>query len=104
MWLEIVKLIGAPLIAGFIAAYFSSHFAARFSFDRFRKEQWWQAKRDAYESLIRMLSDIVFTRWREIAKLETGGQIFPPEAPERKKDLTWSLQEISSAGAYIVSE
>ena len=34
---------------------------------------------------------------------ETGGQIVPPRAPERAKALSWSLQEVASSGAYIVS-
>jgi hypothetical protein len=28
----------------------------------------------------------------------------PPKAAERQKELSWSLQEIASSGAYIVSE
>lgn len=27
----------------------------------------------------------------------------PPEAPERSKALSWSLREVASTGAYIVS-
>jgi len=74
------------------------------SFRRFRQEQWWQAKREAYESIIRALADLRFNAERELARLETGGEVVPPAAREREKELLWSLQEIASSGAYIVSE
>jgi hypothetical protein len=91
----------APLIAGAVAALASTYLTARFSFNRFRQEQWWQAKRDAYESIIRALSEIMFNASRELSKMEGAD---PPKAPERQKELSWSLQEIASSGAYIVSE
>jgi hypothetical protein len=91
----------APLIAGVVAALASTYLTARFSFNRFRQEQWWQAKRDAYESIIRALSEIMFSASRELAEMAGAN---PPKAPERQKELSWSLQEIASSGAYIVSE
>jgi hypothetical protein len=103
MLLEIIKLIGIPLLAGFIGAWLSNYFAARFSYKRFQKEQWWQAKRDAYESIIRALAEIVFTTGRFIASDYSSGLSVPPVGPKRDHSLVWSLQEIASAGAYIVS-
>jgi len=94
----------APLIAGVVAALASSYLTARFSFTRFRREQWWQAKRDAYESVIRALSEIMFDSHSEFVRLQTSGEFVPPKAPDREKELTWSLQEIASGGAYIVSD
>jgi hypothetical protein len=93
----------APLIAGVVAALASTYLTARFSFNRFRQEQWWQAKRDAYESIIRALSEVMFDSHSELVRLQTSGAIVPPTAPDREKQLTWSLQEIASGGAYIVS-
>lgn len=61
-------------------------------------------KREAYESIIRKLAEIMFNDSRELAKLETGNEVDPPKAPERQKELSWSLQEIAASGAYIVSE
>src|SRR5260370_36338547 len=37
----------------------------------------------------------------ELEKMEGAGR---PKARERQKELSWSLQEIASSGAYIVSE
>src|SRR5260370_32833621 len=91
----------APLIAGAVAAVASTYLTARFSFNRFRQEQWWKAKRDAYESIIRALPEIMFNASRELSKMEGAD---PPKAPERQKELSWSLQEIASSGAYVVSE
>src|SRR5260370_17180115 len=91
----------APLIAGAVAAVASTYLTARFSFNRFRQEQWWQAKRDPYESIIRALSEIMFNASRELSKMEGAD---PPKAPERQKELSWSLQEIASSGADVVSE
>jgi hypothetical protein len=39
-----------------------------------------------------------------MAELETYGEIVPAKVPKRDKALTWSHQEIASAGAYIVTE
>jgi hypothetical protein len=36
--------------------------------------------------------------------LATGGAFMPPKRPEREKAISWSLQEVASAGAYIVTE
>jgi hypothetical protein len=94
----------APLVAGIVAALASTYLTAWFSFRRFRREQWWQAKRDAYESVIRALSEIMFDSYSDYVRLETTGNVVPPKAPDREKELTWSLQEISSGGAYIVSD
>lgn len=69
----------APLIAGAVAALASTYLTARFSFNRFRQEQWWQAKRDAYEAIIRALSEIMFNASRELSKMEGAD---PPRAPE----------------------
>jgi hypothetical protein len=98
------KYLIAPSIAGLVAAYASTYFTARFSFSRFRREQWWQARRDAYESIIRALSEIMFDCHSEFVRLKTGGELIPPKAPDREKQLTWNLQEIASGGAYIVSD
>jgi hypothetical protein len=93
----------APLIAGTVAAFASTYLTARFSFSRFVQEQWWQARREAYESIIRALSEIIFDSHSEFVRLRTSGEIIPPKAPDREKELTWNLQEIASGGAYIVS-
>jgi hypothetical protein len=100
----VIQYLVAPLVAAILTAVLSTYLTAHFSFRRFRREQWWQAKREAYESIIRKLAEIMFNASRELAKLETGGEINPPKAPERQKELSWSLQEIVSSGAYIVSE
>jgi hypothetical protein len=94
----------APLIAGTIAAFASTYLTARFSFNRFVQEQWWQARRDAYESIIRALSEIMFDNHSEFVRLRTSGEVVPPKAPDREKQLIWNLQEIASGGAYIVSD
>jgi hypothetical protein len=94
----------APLIAAILTTVLNTYTTAYFSFSRFRREQWWQAKREAYESIIRTLAQIMFRSERYIAEVETGGEVVPPQAPEREKELSWSLQEIASSGAYIVSE
>ena len=104
MWLEITKLLGVPLVAGIVAAFLSNYLSARFNFARYRKELWWQAKREAYESIIRHLSELMFNAEREIVKMETGGEIVPSKPPSRTKELSWNLQEIASSGAYIVTE
>jgi hypothetical protein len=94
----------APLIAGTVAAFASTYLTAHFSFNRFVQEQWWQARRDAYESIIRELSEIMFDNHSEFLRLKTNGVIAPPKASDREKQLTWNLQEIASGGAYIVSD
>jgi hypothetical protein len=99
--MQLFQYLIAPLVAGLVAAVASTYLTARFSFKRFRQEQWWQEKRDAYESIIRALSEIMFNASRELAKMEGAD---PPKAAERQKELSWSLQEIASSGAYIVSE
>lgn len=101
--LEVIKTLGLSLIGGAVGAFLTNYFGAHFTFNRFRKEQWWLAKRDAYDSIIRRLADLKFACARELASLETGGVMVPPKAPEREKALAWSLQEVSSAGRYIVS-
>lgn len=103
MWLEILKVLGAPLIAGIVAAFLTNYLGAHFTLKRFRREQWWLSKRDSYDSIIRKLADIKFSSGWELNSLETGGQIVPPKAPERAKALSWSLQEVASTGANIVS-
>lgn len=104
MWLELGRILVAPLLAGIVAALATNYFAARFSFSRFRREQWWTEKREAYHSIVRKLSEIAFNARAEIARLETGGEMSPDKAPQRDKALSWSLQEIASAGAYIVTD
>jgi hypothetical protein len=94
----------APLIAGTVAAFASTYLTAHFSFNRFVKEQWWQARRDAYESIIRELSEIMFDNHSEFLRWATNGNIVPPKAADREKQLAWNLQEIASGGAYIVSD
>ena len=94
----------APLIAGIVAALASTYLTARFSFSRFRQEQWWQAKRDAYESIIRKFAEIMFESGRELERIATGIDVVPRGSPERKREFSWSLQEIAASGAYIVSE
>jgi hypothetical protein len=90
--------------AGIVAALASTYLTARFSFSRFRQEQWWQAKRDAYESIIRKFAEIMFESSRELERIATGIDVVPRGAPERKREFSWSLQEIAASGAYIVSE
>ena len=103
MWLEIVKLLGAPLLAGVVAAVLSNYFAAEFSLRRFRREQWWQEKRDAYEAIIRRVALIGWNASRQLNRIDTGGEQVPPQAPASDETFAWSLQEIASAGEYIVS-
>ena len=100
----VIQYLIAPLVAAILTAVLSTYLTAHFSFRRFRREQWWQAKREAYESIIRKLAEIMFEGSRELVRIETSGMVVPPEAPERQKELSWSLQEIASSGAYIVSE
>jgi hypothetical protein len=94
----------APAIAAILTALLSTYLTAEFSFSRFRREQWWQAKRDAYESIIRKFAEIMFNASRELERIETGSDVVPRGAPERKRQFSWSLQEIAASGAYIVSE
>jgi hypothetical protein len=104
VWNEFLRTRGAPLLAGVVAAFLTNYWSARFSFRRFRQEQWWNEKREAYHSIIRKLSEIAFEARANLADIETGGQISPPKAPRKNDALSWSLQEIASSGAYIVSE
>lgn len=104
MWLDLSKLFGLPLIAGIVSAFLTNYLSAHYTFRRFRREQWWQLKREAYESIIRRLSDIMFSAERYIAQVETYRTSVPPKAPTRDKQPSWSLQEIVSTGSYIVSE
>lgn len=92
----------APAIAAILTAVLSTYLTAHFSFGRFRREQWWQAKRDAYESIIRKFAEIMFENGRELDRLSTG--VDPKPETERKREFSWSLQEITASGAYIVSE
>ena len=85
MWLEIAKVLGAPLIAGLVAAFLSNYLAAHFSFRPFRKEQWWQVKREAYESIVRKLSDVMFDASRELSMLETGWGDCAGKRPETRR-------------------
>ncbi len=94
----------APAIAAILTAVLSTYLTAEFSFSRFRREQWWQAKRDAYESIIRKFAEIMFDSSRELERITIGNVAVPRGAPERKRALSWSLQEIAGSGAYIVSE
>jgi hypothetical protein len=103
LWLELLKVLGAPLVAGIVAAFLTNFLGAHFSLKRFRREQWWLQKQDAYDSIIRRLADIKFDTGSQLSSLETGGQAVPPKAQERTKALSWSLQEVASTGAYIVS-
>jgi hypothetical protein len=99
MWEKIGEVLVAPLVAGVVAAIATNYFSARFSFARFRREQWWTEKREVYHSIVRRLSDIAFNASAEMSSIETGGEIVPPRAPQRDKALSWSLQEIASSGA-----
>jgi hypothetical protein len=101
---ELVKNLVLALVAGFASALATNYFASRFSFARFRKEQWWSEKSEAYHSIIRRLSEIAFNASAEITKIESYGETTPLSLPKRDKSLAWSLQEIASSGAYIVSE
>ena len=101
---EVLRFLVAPLIAAVIAAVLTTYLGAHFSFQRFRKEQWWHEKRSAYDSIITQLSRIKFDADRELVNLDTGGDLMPPKRPEWEKSVSWSLQEVASAGAYIVSE
>jgi hypothetical protein len=94
----------APAIAAILTAVLNTYLTAHFSFRRFRREQWWQAKREAYESIIRKLAEIMFDNHSEYTRFLTGGAIVPRTAPDREKQLTWNIQEIASGGAYIVSD
>lgn len=99
---ELLKFVVAPLVAAVVAAVLTTYLGARFNFSRFRKEQWWKEKRAAYDSIIKQLAGIMFTARNKLTELETG---VPPAKPaEADKSLSWNLQEIASAGAYIVSD
>jgi hypothetical protein len=102
--LPLLQLLGVPLAAGAVSAYLTNRLSAHYTFDRFRKEQWWQLKREAYESIIRILTDIMLTAERYTAREETGGTVVPRKPMPREKPPSWSLQEIVVAGSYIVSE
>ena len=58
----------SPLVAGIVTAVVTSFLGAYASFARFRREQWCQAKREAYEEIIKELSKIWFAAHREIRK------------------------------------
>lgn len=94
----------SPLVAGIVAAVVTSFLGAYASFARFRREQWCQAKREAYEEIIKELSKIWFAAHREIQKTESDGQIVTPSGPARDEHLGWVLQDTLSGGAYVVSE
>jgi len=98
----------APLIAGAVAAFASTYLTARFSFNRFVQEQWWQARRDAYESIIRALSEIIFDSHSEFVRLRTGGEIIPPKAPDRERGAGRGLFRVhehdSAAPRFVLFE
>ena len=71
MGLEIIKVLGAPLIAGIVAVFLTSYLGAHFTLRRCRKEQWSLSKRDAYASIIGKLAEIKFSRGLELHSLET---------------------------------
>jgi len=100
---EVAKL-SEILIAAFASAFLTNYLSASFNFRRFRKEHWWQLKREAYESIIRRLAEIVFSAERYIEADTTSKTSVLPEAPPSAKELPWNLQEIVAAGAYILSE
>lgn len=104
MWMEVVSVLVPSLIGGVVASLLTNYWASRFAFGRFRKEQWWHEKRSAYDSIITQLSRIKFDADRELVNLDTGGDLMPPKRPEQEKSVSWSLQEVASTGAYIVSE
>jgi hypothetical protein len=66
MGLEILKVLGAPLIAGIVAVFLTNYLGAHFTLKRYRKELWWLSKRDAYASIIRKLAEIKFSRGLEL--------------------------------------
>jgi hypothetical protein len=101
---ELVQLLGVPIAAGVIGAFMANVFSAHYGFKRFRKEQWWQLKRAAYESIIGILTDIMLTAQREMEREETGGTSVTRKPPPRTNQPSLSLQEIVAAGSYIVSE
>lgn len=41
MGLEILKVLGAPLIAGIVAVFLTNYLGANFKLKRYRKELWW---------------------------------------------------------------
>ena len=99
---EVLRFLVAPLIAAVMAAVLTTYLGARFSFWRFRKEQWWHEKRKAYDSIIKELSRMKFRAAAYIASEETGGATSLGKIGEQK-DRSWSLREVAHAGAYIVS-
>lgn len=102
-WMEALKYLVAPLIAGFAAALSINVFGAHFGFRRYRKEQWWQEKRKAYDSIIKELARMKFNASSYIDHVEMGGQRNYGEIKARE-NISWSLKEVSSAGTYIVSK
>ena len=74
----------------------------RYTLERFRKEQWWQLKREAYESIIRRLSDIMFSAEIFMAALETRRH---SRMPRHARNTPWIFKKSYPLGdLYIVSE
>jgi hypothetical protein len=46
MWRELANLLLIPVTA-ISSAFLTNYLSASFNFRRFRKEQWWQLKREA---------------------------------------------------------
>lgn len=105
--LDILKYFGPPILAGIIGAYLGNFLSARYTFERFRKEQWWQSKREAYEAIIRSLTSTLLTAEEYIAAQEHRSiYSASPEASGATRDgqrFAWNLKEIAAAGSYIVS-
>jgi len=98
---QLFQYLAAPMIAGFVAAYFMNMFSSHYSFKRFRREQWWTEKREAYHSIIRTLTEVVFYENEELENLETG---LKSSKVQKNGAFAWSLQQIVASGAYIVTE
>src|ERR1700676_1598784 len=94
MWPTLGKYLVAPVLAGLVASLATNYFAARFSVARFRQEQWWTEKRNAYHSIIQELSRIAFNANAEITRLVSSGDISPNPVRRGDKSASWSLQEI----------
>jgi hypothetical protein len=92
------------LVGGTVGAFVTNYFGAFFSLRRFRKEQWWLERRDAYDSIIKRLADIKFNSERQIMAGISQGEYVLPKAPESVDASGWSLQEAASAGGYLISQ
>jgi len=103
IWILLLKVLGAPLIAAGIASFIAYKLAYR----RFMTERWWERKADAYSNILSCLSEMQFTLERWIDELETGRRISEDYMKDLNKTYFKAKAAVVSAastGAYIISE